>query len=196
MTSPPAAEATPAPPPDSAALARGIAAGDEAAFAAFYSAWFAATLALARASSRRDESFCLDVVQDVMLAVCRKLPALRDERAVRAWIATAVWNAAADRGRAERARARREQGAAARDEVDPAEPWQGLAAGERQQWLATRLQELPEVDRALLAARFGDSESVAAAGAAFGMTPDGAHGRLRRVLQRLRNAATEWWHGS
>ncbi|MBM3961549.1 MAG: sigma-70 family RNA polymerase sigma factor, partial [Planctomycetes bacterium] len=92
---------------DSAALAAAIAHGDEAAFTAFYAAWFAATVALARAASRRDEAFCLDVAQDVMFAVCRRLPALRDERAVRAWMAAAVGNAITDRVRSEQARGRR-----------------------------------------------------------------------------------------
>jgi RNA polymerase sigma factor (sigma-70 family) len=193
---PAAPSATAAPAVDSAALSRAIAAGDEAAFAAFYAAWFAATLALARAASRRDEAFGLDVAQDVMFAVARKLPALRDERAVRAWMAKAVGNAVADRLRNERSRARREQHAGeARRGAHESEPWHALAAGERERWLDARLEELPACDRALLAARFGDGPSVAAAGAAFGLGEDSAHGRLRRVLERLRTLATEWWHG-
>lgn len=190
-------EAAATPAVDSAALCRAIAAGDEAAFASFYAAWFPATLALARAASRRDEPFCLEVVQDVMFAVCRRMPALRDERAVRAWMTKAVWNATTDRVRNERSRERRERVAAdTRAELVDAEPWLALAAGEQAQWLHARLAELPASDRALLAARFGDGTSVTAAGAAFGLSEDGAHGRLRRALARLRNLATEWWHGS
>lgn len=182
---------------DSAALSHAIAAGDETAFAAFHAAWFPATLALARAASRRDEAFCLDVVQDVMLAVARRLPALRDERAVRAWMSRATWNTVTDRVRHERARSRREEAIAAERATDDGhEPLLLLVAHERQQWLALRVQELPASDRALLAARFGDGGSVAAAGAEFGLTEDGAHGRLRRVLERLRSLAAEWWHGS
>lgn len=160
---------TPAPAAvDSAALARSIAAGDEAAFAAFYSAWFPATLALARASSRRDEAFCLDVVQDVMMTVANRMPALRDERAVRGWMTTAVLRALADRARGERRRQRREAVAGE----------QTAAAGDGEPWLA-----------------FAVGESVTAAGASFGLSADAAHGRLRRVMERLRQAAAEWWHG-
>lgn len=181
---------------DSAALAKAIAAGSEAAFAAFYTAWFPATLALAHASSRRDEAFCLDVVQDVMLRVAQKLPALRDERAVRAWMTTAVLRAISDRLRAERRRAARERVVAAEAAVDrDMEPWLRLAMGERQQWLSARVQELPVQDQALLWARFGDGDSVAVAGARLGLGDDAAHGRLRRVLERLRRAAAEWLHG-
>ena len=183
----------PLPAVDSVALAKAIAAGSEAAFAAFYAAWFPATLALARASSRRDEAFCLDVVQDVMLRVAKKLPALVEERAVRAWMSTAVLRAISDRLRAERRRAARERAVAAEAVVDPdAEPWLQLAMGERQQWLSARVRELPAQDQALLWARFHDGDSVAAVGARLGLGDDAAHGRLRRVLERLRRAAAEW----
>ena len=181
--------------PDNAALSRAIQRGDETAFAAFYAAWFAATLALARASSRRDEAFCLDVVQDVMLTVAKSMPALRDERAVRGWMTTTVLRALADRARAERRRQQREAAAGAAAAAAGDEPWVALAAGERQQWLLARVQELPAHDQALLRARFAAGESVAAAGAPFGLSADAAHGRLRRVMERLRQAAAEWWHG-
>lgn len=181
---------------DNVALSAAIARGDEAAFTAFYTAWFPATLALARAVSRRDEAFCLDVVQDVMLAVTHKLPALRDERAVRAWMSRTVGNAVTDRLRNERSRSRREELVASeRGLAHAGEPGAAMLAEERAQWLAARVDELPASDRALLAARFADGPSVAAVGAAFGLSEDGAHGRLRRAIHRLRNLAKEWWHG-
>jgi len=180
---------------DCATLSRAIARGCEAAFAAFYAAWFAPALALAKCMSRRDEAFCLDVVQDVMLVVVHKLPPLDGERAVRAWLTTTLSRAIADRERAERRRPLRAATAAAAADSAP-EPWWELAIGERQTWLQARLDELPADDRALLAARFGDVVSVAAAGATFGLGADAAHGRLRRVLQRLRQRAAEWWHGN
>lgn len=180
---------------DSAALSRSIAAGDEAAFVAFYDAWFPATLALARGASRRDEAFCLDIVQDVMMTVAKKLPALRDAAAVGAWMRSTVLRAVADRARSERRRARREaDAAAARDAaLAAAEPWNALADGERREWLEERIGELSPEDRELLVARFSPSITVTAAGALLGLAPDAAHGRLRRALERLRRKASEWW---
>ena len=185
------------PPPeiDHVALVRSLAAGDEAAFAAFYAAWFAPTLALARAACRRDEAFCLDVVQDVMLAVAKKMPALGTTASIGAWLARSVLRAATDRLRSEQRRRRREERAGTARPATAGEPWHDLAETERQQWLVARLQELPAGDRALLAARFGAATTVTAAGALQGLGPDAAHGRLRRVLERLRQAAAEWWHG-
>ncbi|MCA8966061.1 MAG: sigma-70 family RNA polymerase sigma factor [Planctomycetes bacterium] len=180
---------------DSAALSRRIAAGDEAAFTAFYEHWFAPTLALARAASRRDESFCLDVVHEVMLTVARKLPGLADEAAVAAWLGTVVFRRVTDQVRQEQRRRRREQDATAgADELDRYEPWLGLAAAERQRWLGARLEEMDETDRALLLARFGDGASVVAVGSTLGLGADAAHGRLRRALSKLRQKAAEWWH--
>lgn len=172
-----------------------IAAGDERAYERFYEAWFAPTLALARACSRRDEAWCLDVVQDVMLAVARRMPRLADDAQLRAWMARAVGNAVTDRLRSERRRDRREQ-ATASTRVGDGEPWQTLAEAERRSWLLANVAQLPDCDRALLTARFGDASSVAAVAAELGMTADAAHGRLRRALDRLRQKAAEWWHAT
>lgn len=180
---------------DNAHLTARIAAGDEAAFAAFYAQWFAPAVALAKALVRADEAAALDLVQDVMLAVAERLPPLRDERSVRAWLATAIVRAGIDRQRQLRRRALREQGAVAdRDEAEPP-AWASVLDGERTAWLHARLAELSPVEQALVAARFSDGVSVAAAGVAFGLGEDQAHGRLRRVMQRLRQKAAEWWHG-
>jgi RNA polymerase sigma-70 factor (ECF subfamily) len=163
-----------------------IARGDEAAFAAFYETWFERLLAFARAATRRDEAFCLDAVQDCMLRVVQRLPALPSEEAVAAWLARALLRVAVDRLRAEARRARREDAAA--QAASPAADDSLLAAEERA-WLRARLDELPERDRALLRARFGEGMTLAAAGAACGVTGDAAHGRIRRLLQKLEAAA-------
>lgn len=206
MTSPAARPIVdPSPPPpvaaggavvDSAALSARIAAGDEAAFASFYAHWFPSAVALAKALVRADEAAALDLVQDVMLVVARRLPPLADERAVRAWLSTAIVRAGIDRQRQQRRRQRREQHAVAGREVAVVPTWSARLDDERAAWLQARLAELPEVEQALVAARFGDQVSVAAAGGAFGLGEDQAHGRLRRVMQRLRQKAAEWWHGS
>ena len=177
-----------------AELVRRIAAGDPAAFAAFYEQWFDAAFVLARTASRRDESFCLDVVQDVMLRVSDRVPPLASDAAVGAWMSRAVYTSVLDRLRGERRRQRREQAvaAAAADAQDL--PADGVAlADERHGWLLQKLAALPPADRALVLARFGSEASVAAVGREFGWTDDGAHGRLRRVLAKLRRAAREWF---
>lgn len=173
-----------------------VAAGEERAFAEFYSLWFASTLALARAISRRDESWCLDVVQDVMLTVANKLPKLASEVALRAWMIKTVCSHVTDRNRSEARRRRREQAAAGQAPVAVVEPWSDLSDEERLSWLSHAVSELPEQDRALVRARFGEASTVAHTAGLLGISSDAAHGRLRRALDRLRQRAAEYWYGT
>jgi RNA polymerase sigma-70 factor (ECF subfamily) len=183
-------EATPlgtAEPEPSWPLTAAIHKGDEAAYARFYELWFDRVFALARRVSRRDESFCLDVVQECMLRVVRGMRPLRSEASVSAWMARTVFTVAVDHIRAEERRARRERAAAAHRSDEVAPP--SLDADEQRAWLRARLMELPERDRELILLRFSGDETLAAVGAAQGITGHAAHGRIFRILARLRRAA-------
>ncbi|MEZ5966897.1 MAG: sigma-70 family RNA polymerase sigma factor [Planctomycetota bacterium] len=187
------ARATPADVPPGRApsypLTARIHAGDTAAFSTFYEAWFDRLVAMARLLTRRDETFCLDVVQECLLRVVRKMPALASEDAVAAWLVRTILRAAADRLRADKRRLAREDVAATlRPPAHPASDDAALDAEERT-WLRHRLADLPEGDRRLLLARFGDGDSLAAVGERFGITGDAAHGRIRRLILRLKDAA-------
>jgi RNA polymerase sigma factor (sigma-70 family) len=135
------------------------------------------TEALTRAIARRDEAFCLDVVQDAMLKVGKRVPTLANEAALSAWLCRVVHRAALDRLRAERRRVARERhghhGGSA-SETD-----------ERIEWLRGRLRELSAADRGLLAARFARGRTLEQAGEEVGLTGDAAHGRVRRILRGL-----------
>jgi RNA polymerase sigma factor (sigma-70 family) len=177
-----------------APLCARIAAGDEAAFAAFYDAWFDPAYALARTISRRDEAFCLDVVQDVMQRVVTKLPVLGTEDAVAAWMSKTVFSVTVDFLRREARRRRREERVAASvAEAHGGDSLLELERAEQRAWLAAALSRLPAQDQALLQARFGDGATLAAAGASLGITVDAAHGRIRRTLHALARAAKEWF---
>ena len=95
-------------------LTRAIARGDTEAFGEFYEAWFDRTFAMARSVSRRDESFCLDIVQDTMLRVVRYMKPLATEESLGNWMGRAVLSATIDRLRREKRRPEREREAAAR----------------------------------------------------------------------------------
>jgi len=178
-------------------LTAAIAAGDERAFGAFYEAWFDRAYALARSISRRDEAFCLDVVQDAMLRVVRAMKPLPDEAAVTHWMGRVLYTTALDHLRGEARRRRREErvGAEAAARVVGPED----AAAEREQdarvrWLERQLTELSGADRLLVTERFQHGRTLEAAGAAAGITGNAAHGRLRRIVERLRAAARMTFH--
>ena len=94
-------------------LTEAIASGNTEAFATFYRAWFDTMYAQARGASGRDESFCLDVVQDAMLRVIKSVPAMESADDLRRWLRVVVQSCAYDRFRAETRRKAREQRAVA-----------------------------------------------------------------------------------
>src|SRR5438874_1612657 len=81
-----------------------MAAGDEDAIESFYRRYFDWLYAQARRTTRRDESFCLDVVQDAVLRIVRTIRAVKTENQFRAWLRLVVQTTALDRLRAERRR--------------------------------------------------------------------------------------------
>jgi RNA polymerase sigma-70 factor (ECF subfamily) len=171
---------------------RGIAAGDPAAFAMFYEARFEVVLGLARRCARRDESFALDVVQETMLRVARSIPILDREAELDAWLFRAVRSSTIDLFRREARRLHRET-TWARDRERRADSGHdastALESDERLAWLDARVAELEDLDRSLIRARFFDGASTAEIGRLFGMTIHAVHGRLRRIVERLRSAA-------
>lgn len=175
-------------------LCREIRRGCERAFERFYDLWFARALALARAVTRGDEATGLDVVQDVMLKVVHKLPALENGRAVAAWMAKTISAAAIDRCRSEQRRRCREQVVAEmRVEATVACMSDELHRGEQMVWLRNQLLALSDGERLLLQQRLDGERSLAEVAAALGLSGDAVHGRTRRLLLRLQRAAREWF---
>ncbi len=175
-----------------AVLAQRIAAGDAVAFGHFYDLWFESACRIVRTVSRRDESFCLDVVHDAMLRVVKSIRGLRDEAAVHRWMVQTLTSTAIDRLRSEQRRARRESRWAEATDSSVADPVALAEAAERADWVQCRLAELEPDERQLLVARFGRDETLERVGQGCGISGDAAHGRIRRILTRLREAAGQW----
>lgn len=160
-------------------LTRAVARGDEHAFEAFYNEWFEPAYAMARALTKRDESFCLDVVQDAMLKAARSMKPIDTEHQLCAWVRRVVHTSALSSLRSERRRRARELTHAA----NPSAIIQPL--DERIEWLRDEIRKLPPKDRSLLRLRFGQSATLANAGESEGITGASAHGRVRRAVARL-----------
>lgn len=169
------------------ATTRAIARGDRDALGQFYEAWFNPCYAMARSLTGRDESFCLDVVQETMLRVIRSMREIQSSPALHAWMKRAVHSAALDLLRREARRLRREHLRGASQE-------RAAAADDRIAWVAARLAELPAGDGALVSLRLARGQTLESAGAATGLTGDAAHGRIRRALAKLKRWAREGGH--
>jgi RNA polymerase sigma-70 factor (ECF subfamily) len=171
-----------------AALTGAIARGDQAALATFYETWFDRCFHLARSLTRRDESFCLDTVQDAMLRVARSMKQIDSAPELERWMARVVHTAALDLLRKESRRVARERRRSA-DATHLGE--QQVSIDERVHWLRDQLASLGAEDRNMLALRFVQDRTLEETGKAVGMTGDAAHGKLRRVLEQLRAAGVK-----
>lgn len=167
---------------------RGVARGEKEALAEFYGVWFNRCYALTRQTTGRDESFCLDVVQDAMIKAAASLKPVFSEAALNAWMSRVVRSCALDRLRSENARVRRERSAGAAG-VPAAGVNDDLAA--RIEWLERELAAAKQIDRDLLRHRVLGGATLEQAAAASGISGPSAHGRLRRLLDSLRRAGKE-----
>jgi RNA polymerase sigma factor (sigma-70 family) len=185
-------EAGPSPPVRAAShLSREISRGNSAALAEFYESRFEALLVLARTFTGRDESFCLDVVQETMLRVARRMKPMPTEADLDRWTRTVLRSAATDLLRREARRARREARAGlATPRVAAQITIRGDAGGSVPS-LRAALGTLSPGDALLLKLRFHDGATLDQAGHALDTTGDAAHGRIRRSLDRLRSMLSE-----
>jgi len=177
-------------PLDVARLCARIRNGDADAFEAFYRSWFAGVLSMARTTTRRDEAFCLDVVQEVMMRAARALPPLSSPGELGAWMTRCTLSVCVDQIRRETRRARRE---AAAPRLAREHDEHRATSAEDVAWLEGALRNLGPIDFELVMARLAKGVSLREAGKALGMSEDAAHGRVRRAVQSLRNAARSMW---
>jgi RNA polymerase sigma factor (sigma-70 family) len=172
-------------------LSAAMAAGDEGAVEIFYRRYFDWLYAQARRASRRDESFCLDVVQDAVLRVIRTVRVVKSEVQFRAWLRLVVQTTACDKLRSESRRLRRES-AVARPVVECADEPSDMA---QHDWLRRQIAQLdPQLAR-LMELRFGQGLTLRRIAAGLGLSVGTVDGRLRRALGQLRLGAFEEFDG-
>ncbi len=157
-------------------LTSAVARGEEPAVEAFYRRFFDFLYRHARQVSRRDESFCLDIVQDAMLRIVRTVRTVATEPQLVAWLKLVVQSVTYDALRRERRR--REREAAHSRNGDRRAP----ESDERVEWLRRELLALdPELVR-LIELRFIHGWTLARMAQALGLSIGTIDGRLRRAL--------------
>ena len=170
-----------------------IAAGATEALARFYHLWFDELYAESRRVTGRDESFCLDVVQDVMLRVVRSMRAFDHEESLRRWLRVVVRTSAIDRLRADSRRQRREL--ARNDRSDAHDPVVSRATltetRERLEWLRQELANMDEPSARMVMLRYRFGWTLAQIGEAFGLKTGAVDGRLKRIIRSLKGKAAE-----
>ena len=172
------------------ALCVRIRAGDAAAIDGFYRAWSGRVTAGARSWTGRDESFCLDVLQDVMLKVIAGLPRLENERALEAWMGRVTRSCAADRLKSEKRRLARERRAATIAGSRAATPTNAAEGGDEAARIEAALSKLDAIDASMVRGRAADGRELAQIAAEHGVTAGSAWGRVRRAMASLRKTMT------
>jgi len=167
-------------------LTAGMAAGNPRAVEVFYRRYFDIMYAFARQITRRDESTCLDVVQEAVLRVVRTVRRVESEGQFRAWLRLVTQTSALDMLKSESRRRRRESavavGAGILTETN-ADPDDRLA------WLTEQISRLdPQIVR-IIDLRFQQRWTLARIGQALGLSIGTVDGRLRRALGHLRELA-------
>ena len=164
-----------------------IASGDTEAFARFFRSRFDEMYADARRATGRDESFCLDVVQEAMVRVIRSIKPMATEQRLRNWLRVVVRSCAYDQLRKEIRRQRVETAAA--QHVPTASADQELA--DRCEWLGRELASMDAADARLLLMRYRLGWTLEWIGRAVGLKPGAVDGRVGRLVAGLRRRARE-----
>jgi RNA polymerase sigma factor (sigma-70 family) len=176
-------------PLDVAALSAAVSSGDAVAVEAFYRRYFDRLYAEARRATRRDEAFCLDVVQEAVLKIVRTIRTVQSEGQLLAWIRLVVRTAALDLLRAERRRQRREANAPRSPTDDGIDA--NLQRGEQVAWLREQIQRLDPAIVRLIELRYVERWTLSRIAERFRLSVGTVDGRLRRALAALRDAARE-----
>ena len=164
-----------------------IASGDAEAFAAFYAVWFDRVVIDVQRFTARDESFALDVAQEVMLVVVRRMVRLESEAQLRAWLRRVALRRAISVARADARRRRREHESAATRSASPDDHHERpLERAEWERWLAAALEGEGDDAVSLVEARFRFGWTLSTIGARLNLSASAVDGRITRTLRRLK----------
>jgi RNA polymerase sigma factor (sigma-70 family) len=173
------------------AMTSAMASGDEKAVELFHRSYFDLLYRAARRATGRDESFCLDVVQESLMRILRTVQRVDSEAQLAAWLWLVVRTTAYDLLRSESRRRRREASVAAGAiDIDSRE----LAAAEEDERLAWLRNQIHQLDAKIILAidlRYRRGWSLGRVAQALGVSIGTVDGRLRRALAKLRRAGID-----
>ena len=170
-------------------LTRRIACGDADAFSQFFEAFYAEAMRTASRTTGRDESVCLDIVQDAMLKAMRCMKPIANHQELRRWFRTVIRSAAYDWLRREATFRRSQRNADTMVAHEPATT--GIDDEARLLWLESQLQQLEPGLQQLIHWRYRMGWTLQRIAATLGLQPGAVDGRIRRALERMKASADE-----
>ncbi len=172
-------------------LTADLAAGDSTAVETFYRRYFDTLYSQARRATGRDESFCLDVVQESVLRVLRSVRPVQFESQFTAWLKLVVQTTAYDLLRAESRRRKREIAMVTAGVSSSSDADADGNDDDRLQWLRSKIAAMDEEIVRMIEMRFEKRWTLVRIARAFSLTIGTIDGRLRRALAELRRRAME-----
>ena len=170
-------------------LTTALAAGDEYAVETFHRQYFDWLYAQARRATRRDESFCLDVVQEAMLRIIRTIRSVESDTRFRAWLRLVIQTTAWDKLRSEKRRQQHELVAVTmRSEMSSDDEH---SDEEQAEWLKAQITRMDPQIVKMIELRYEQRWTLGRIGKMFGLSIGTVDWRLRRTLAELRDRAKE-----
>ncbi|MEL7496184.1 MAG: RNA polymerase sigma factor [Planctomycetota bacterium] len=181
-------------------MTRAMMQGDAEALTQFYKAQFEMMLREAKRCCGRDESTCLDLVQEAMLKAIKCIKPLDSQAGVNAWSRAVVKSVTWDWLRKQQRRANKttvisqEQLHDQPDRQPISIQSDPLDAAARLVWLEHELATLPPQLQSMISLRFRLGWSLQKIGAKFGLKTGAVDGRIRRAVERLKQKASQEYH--
>lgn len=163
-------------------LARYVADGSEAAFAALVSRYLNLVYSTALRLTDGDTHQAKDVTQIVFVQLARNAHKLSDNSALGGWLHRTTCNTASNLLRAERRRQKREMEAMHMNAQTTAS---SHGSEEVAPVLDQAINELAEADRTAIVLRFFEQQDFRSVGLALGSNEDAARMRVNRALEKL-----------
>ena len=161
-----------------ARVTRAVRSGSREALAEIYDRCAEDVVRSVERVTRRDESFALDCLQEMLMRLAAHPPVVDSHAAFMAWMRVAALNVARNMIVSEQRRSRREVVAA---------KGHGVRAEEAcADSLPTILDQLDEEERALLRLRHVEGMRIRAIAQMIGKTPQAIESAIRRAIGRLR----------
>ena len=168
-------------------LTAAAAGGDTESLAELFRTRYSFMYAEARKASGRDESFCLDVVQEAMIRVMRSIKPVDSEASLRSWLGLVVKSCAYDRIRKEKARRSSEQTAFGGPDTQETD----RERLDRLAWLRNAIRSAKGPHARLLVLRYRLGWTLEQIAEMFGLKTGAVDGRLRRQVAALQRRARE-----
>ena len=166
-------------------VTRGVRNGDSDCFEVLYDHFFDQIYAHVRHLTRRDESTCLDIVQEVLMKVIRAIKPIDNRAQLVAWIRVVTRTVTYDWLKKELRQATAIK-QFAEQQPQPCHSESHIEDLARVVWLEEQLRNLPAETQRMLSLRYRLGWSLKRIAERFGLKTGAVDGRIRRAIKKIK----------